>query len=268
MIIGYQAVYDLTYFDAIDYASNNQFDFVSFDLNVPRFYVERIQQTQLEKIRDYSEKKGVKLAFHAPGDNISLFADYPSIRKGIMEHYTNIINIAEKLNARHITLHCGEYPSLKKSNTNQDDFISEYSDYYSKVLYENLIELCSHIKNMYLCVENSNFNELTMNTLKTTFKNAPLSLTWDIAKTYDRKLNLDIRVENFMYNHLDRIREVHVHDVKKDFRSHQTIGCGDINFKKYQSVFIQPEIAITIEVRPREEATISKNKLLEIIGEK
>lgn len=57
MIIGYQVVYDLSFFDAIDYAKANDFDFVSFDLNVPRFYIDQLSQKELEEIREYSEKK-------------------------------------------------------------------------------------------------------------------------------------------------------------------------------------------------------------------
>lgn len=77
MKLGYQAVYDSNFFDAIDYASSNGVDFVSFDLNVPKFYIDSLSNEELETIKEYAEKRKVGLAFHAPGDNISLFSDYP-----------------------------------------------------------------------------------------------------------------------------------------------------------------------------------------------
>jgi len=49
MKTGYHAVYENNFFEAIDYAKN----------------------------------KSVDITFHAPGDNVSLFCDYPLIRDGI-----------------------------------------------------------------------------------------------------------------------------------------------------------------------------------------
>lgn len=267
MIIGYQAVYDLSYIDAIDYAKKNKFDFVSFDLNVPRFYIDQLTHKQLKEIREYSEKNEIAIAFHAPGDNISLFTDYPSIRNGILEHFTKIINAAEALNARHITLHPGIYPSLKKAYSKEDDFSKEYEEYFSRVIYENVLYLQEVSKNTMLCLENYNLTEITMNALDSILKDANLFLTWDIAKTYDSKLNCNAKVEEYMFKNKNRIKEIHIHDIIKDFRSHQRVGSGGINFKKYHEILNQSDIAITIEVRPREEALISRENLMQILGE-
>ena len=51
MTFGYQAVYDHDFLDAIDYAAANRFDYVSFDLNVPRFYIDRLDRAERERIR-------------------------------------------------------------------------------------------------------------------------------------------------------------------------------------------------------------------------
>lgn len=96
MKFGYQAVYDRDFFDAIGYAAANRFDYVSFDLNVPRFYVDRMADSDLDRLRRATERAGVGLAFHAPGDNVSLFSDYPAIREGIVKHFGRIIAAAEQ----------------------------------------------------------------------------------------------------------------------------------------------------------------------------
>ena len=47
--IGYQAVYDNLYLDALKYAKKNKFDYVQFDLNVPKFYLENLEKNELLK---------------------------------------------------------------------------------------------------------------------------------------------------------------------------------------------------------------------------
>lgn len=268
MITGYQAVYDADFQDAILYAANNGFDYVSFDLNVPRFYIDRLEDRKLEEIRSQAENLGIGLAFHAPGDNISLYADYPAIRKGILEHFTYIIHAVERLHARHVTIHPGACPSLKQVNKHEDDFADENRDYFQTVLFDNLSYLANQTQNVLLCIENFNFTPMTIEVVeKLLADNEKLFLTWDIAKTYDIKLRLDKAVEDFMWKHIDRIREVHAHDIIKGFRSHQIIGEGGLDFSRYSSVFIRPDISVTFEVRPREAARLSKDRLITLLDE-
>ncbi|MEN6356270.1 MAG: sugar phosphate isomerase/epimerase [Armatimonadota bacterium] len=265
-MFGYQAVYDDDFFDALDYAAKNGFDFVSFDLNVPRFYIDGLPDARLDEIRGYAVSKNVKPAFHAPGDNISLYTDYPAIRSGILEHFSSIITSAQHLQARHTTIHPGAYPSLKKFDAKNDDFVAAHRDYFSRMLYENVMHLADRAKDVLLCLENFNFTDITMETVDKLLANTDrLFLTWDIAKTYDRSLQKDEMVESFMLKHCDRIREIHIHDIIKDFRSHQIVGEGGIDFSQYADLLHRPDIAITIEVRPREAAKVSRDSIISML---
>lgn len=269
MISGYQAVYDQDFSDAIRYASDNEFEYVSFDLNVPRFYIDHLSDVELTKIRNQAESKGVRLAFHAPGDNISLYTDYPPIRRGIIEHFSSIILAAEKLNARHVTIHTGICPSLRQAHKKLDDFADDHRDYFRTVLYENISNLAEQVQSMFLCIENFNFTRLTMDTVDILLsENERLALTWDIAKSYDRELQRDEDVEDFMWKHCDRIREVHVHDIIKGGRSHQVVGEGGLEFVRYAPVLLRPDVAVTFEVRPREAALISRHRMLCMLKQK
>jgi sugar phosphate isomerase/epimerase len=87
-------------------------------------------------------------------------------------------------------------------------------------------------------------------------------LSWDIAKTYNRQIQLDTEVEDFMWKHSARIREIHAHDIIKNFRSHQIVGDGEIDFTRYLELFKRPEVAVTFEVRPREAALLSRDRLM------
>lgn len=262
MIFGYQAVYDRDMFDAIDYAAENSFDYVSFDLNVPRFYIDQTPAAELDRVRGYAETKGVGIAFHAPGDNISLYADYPAIRRGHLEHFGAIIAAAERLGARHVVVHTGAPPSLKQVGAAGDVFLEEHAEYFRSVLAENILHLADQTKSVSLCIENYQFSAMTMAVVeKVLAKSDRVSLTWDIAKTYNGQLELNKAVEDFMWKHAARVGEIHAHDIIKGYRSHQIVGDGGIDFTKYASLLRRADMAVTIEVRPREAAAISRDRL-------
>ncbi|MEI6915760.1 MAG: sugar phosphate isomerase/epimerase [Armatimonadota bacterium] len=263
MLCGYQAVYDTDFRDAIDYAKDNLFDYVSFDLNVPRFYIDRMTTLEMDSLRAHADEAKVGLAFHAPGDNVSLFSDYPAIRQGMQDHFGAIIDAAESLGARHLVVHAGIYPSFRMVRSSDEDFITEHETYYKAVLYDNFAYLAGRTKNILLCVENFQFSPLTMSVVDRLLGDTEqLSLTWDIAKTYDLDLALDEPVEEFMWKHRCRIREVHAHDTIRQYHSHQVVGEGGIDFTRYASVILSPDVGVTFEVRPREAATISRDHLI------
>ena len=77
MKTGYHVVYEDNYYEAIDHASANGFEFAQFDLNIPKFFLDGLSADHLMKIRDYAKNKNVTITFHAPGDNVSLSAITP-----------------------------------------------------------------------------------------------------------------------------------------------------------------------------------------------
>jgi sugar phosphate isomerase/epimerase len=100
--IGYHVVYDASFDDAIRYAAEHGFDYVQFGLNVPRFYLDDLNDAELDRIKDAARQHKVGISFHAPGDNISLYTDYARIRQGILDHFSMILTKARRLDAHHL----------------------------------------------------------------------------------------------------------------------------------------------------------------------
>jgi sugar phosphate isomerase/epimerase len=101
VLIGYHAVYDESYADALEFAASKGFDCVQFDLNVPHFSLHRLSAGERSRIRDLAARLGLRLSFHAPGDDVSLFTDHPGIRDAVLRHFAEIVGIAEEVGARH-----------------------------------------------------------------------------------------------------------------------------------------------------------------------
>jgi sugar phosphate isomerase/epimerase len=258
---GYHAVYENDYISAIDNAKKNGFEFVQFDLGVPKFFLDEFSDEDLIKIREHAKNQNIEITFHSPGDNVSLFCDYPLIRKGILDQFKLILKKVNIIGARHITIHGGEYPRFKKSGFKSDEFTDKA--HYEKVLYEIIKELINCSENVLICLENYKFNELIMDTAKKLIKEGyALYLTLDTAKMYNSNFKIDNEVFGFMETYKDFIREIHIHDFNEEFGSHQIVGTGIVDFSLFKEFLQSDNVYINFEIRPIEAAKISKDKLM------
>lgn len=266
MKTGYHAVYENDFFDAIDHAKLYGFDFVQFDLGIPRFFLDDLSEKDLLCIRNYAKEKEIEITFHAPGDNVSLFCDYPFIREGIIKQFQLIMHKASILEARHVTIHAGSYPMFKKSGTKYDDYTKEYKDYYENVLYENLKEIIKCSKNTMICLENYNFNSIIVEVIEKLIKNGfSIYLTLDTAKLYMKNLQMNNEIFNFYLNYKTFIRELHIHDKNETYGSHQMVGTGYIDFTKFLDFIRNEDTYINFEIRPIESAADAKRALEQIL---
>jgi sugar phosphate isomerase/epimerase len=260
MYIGYHAVFDPDYHDAIRYAADNGFDYVQFDLNVPRFFLERLSRGQARGLRQLTRDLGVGLSFHAPGDNVSLFTDYPSIRKGILAQFALILERANQAGARHLTVHPGFPPAFRKAGENHDAFRDAYREHYAAVLEENLRRIAARAGPMWICVENVGLLSTALPVVERLLGRS-ISLCWDIAKSQTQP-----EAEPYFRRNMGSVREVHVHDI--DARGqHAALGEGRLELKPYLEVIRREGVATTIEVRPREAARQSRDTLLQMLSE-
>jgi len=265
MKTGYHAVYSKDFFDGIDDARKYGFDFVQFDLGVPKFFLNKLTDEKLKDIATYADDKGITITFHAPGDNVGLFCDYPIIRKGILDEFSLILEKANKLNARHITFHAGNYSQFKKSGTKSNELNTSY---YEQILYDNIKHLIDRCGNVLICMENFMWNKVSLKVIKRLIDDGnALYLTIDIAKLYNDVTATSIIKNDYdlFVQYKDYIREMHIHDMNEEFKSHQTVGTGAIDFQLFKT-FLNNNVYLNFEVRPVEAAKTSKDNLARIWG--
>lgn len=258
---GYHSVYAETYFKGIDDAKKYGFDFVQFDLGVPAYFLNDLSKDKLTEIGKYAQNNSVEVTFHSPGDNTSLFSDYPLIRRGILDEFKAMLEKANIIGARHMTFHTGVYSKFKKSGEKAKPF---YEEHYEQILYENLETLIKSSGDVLVCVENDNLDDIGRHVIqRLTDENKKLYLTLDTAKLYisNGKLNeYDLR---FFEKNISRIREIHIHDKNDEFGSHQAVGEGYVDFAMFKS-FFNKDTYLNFEVRPVEAAKQGRDRLKKI----
>jgi sugar phosphate isomerase/epimerase len=265
---GYHAVYEENFRSAIKAAADYDFQYVQFDLNVPRFYIDRLNRRQLRDIESLSADSGIRISFHSPGDNISLFTDYPLVRKGLLDHLKLILEKANQLNAHHLTVHPLYPPSFRRADTLEDSFLSEHQSYFKDILKENLTQLIKTAGKVLIFVENFNLGNIAnMAISEMISKRTDIFLALDWAKMHTDGLAANEDQQSFYIEHKSLIRELHLHDMDIKGKSHLSPGQGSLDFKPLFRQFFDQSQCLTIEVRPVLEAAKAKGIFTQMIEE-
>jgi sugar phosphate isomerase/epimerase len=110
-------------------------------------------------------------------------------------------------------------------------------------------------------MENLDLDDIKRKVIKRFFdEGQPIYLTLDTAKMYSRNNELNKQDFDFFLEHKDRIREMHIHDLNKEYGGHQIVGNGFIDFSIFKQ-FVKNDVYINFEVRPIEAAMKSKNAI-------
>ena len=154
-----------------------------------------------------------------------------------------IIQKANLLEARHITVHAGAYPKFKKSGVMTDDYSAFHKEYYENILYENLKELISDSCGTLICLENYNADSLITDTAAKLIKNGcALYLTLDTAKMYTKDRQINHEIFTFYREYKTSIRELHIHDMNDPYGQHQIVGTGYVDFTLFREFMLHDNI--------------------------
>jgi sugar phosphate isomerase/epimerase len=93
-------VYDKDIIDATDFAIAHGFGFIVPDFMIPRFWPERFNLEERNKIRRYLDDRGISISYHAPSDNIYLGVAYPEVRKAVHTRMKLCLDLCQDLEAR------------------------------------------------------------------------------------------------------------------------------------------------------------------------
>jgi len=258
---GYHVVYDADICDAIGFAGRNGFGYIVPDLMIPRFFPERFGQPDRRRIREAAQSNNVSISFHAPSDYLNIGTLYPEVKQAVVSRMKLCMNFADDLQAQRFTVHVDPPYDFVLAGR-EGTFLKDHWNIYKNSIKEGILELVGNApKNLQVCVENDRLSKIVIEALEETLNSGKLFLTWDIPKSLTAKGRPVNEVEDFLTHHLDKVVECHIHDQKPGKPSHDAVGAGSINFQRYLRILIPTEVFFTIEVRPREAALKSLQRL-------
>lgn len=266
--LSYHAVYDDSIAAALHWAATNGFRGVQIPVQVPHFRVLELSQSECDEIEYLQRVRGLHLTLHAHDDNVSLFETDLRLRQGILEYYRKVFAAARRLHALLVTIHLGAPPRFPTAGSTGRKQPEQDLRSWSRAATENLQGLVEISRGEPLiCVENFSFTPDVQAVLQPFLDREELALCWDIAKCYDRKLNLDTEQEEFVLRNGEHVMQVHLHDIDVEGRSHRVIGTGVIDFAGHLQKLAEHNVLdFCIEVRPRESARASLEALKQMLA--
>ncbi|MDO9575207.1 MAG: sugar phosphate isomerase/epimerase [bacterium] len=261
--IGFQVLFDFKDpGEALDYAVEQGFSAIEFNMSSPAFFPENIS----EKTRRMLSISPIPVLLHAP-DGLSLFNLHRKPLEGIVDRLCEVIDLADEIKARCVTIHLGS--TFHISEGGQMKFMHKlFPKEYESALRYSLKRLSDYAKTKtFLCVENtSGFRyNLSHKVLKDFLSDEELYLTWDIGHTNRLKGEEREREERFMLEYAHLIKNCHIHDNSGGWDEHTVIGDGNIDFIHYLSKLEKLDTYFIIEVRPKERAVESYARLKKML---
>jgi len=251
---GYHVVYDRDIYEAIDFASNHGFGYIVPDLMIPRFWPERYTPSEVRGIRRRLDDRGVSISFHAPSDNLNLSAPYPEVRAGVLSRMKRCLGLARDLGADRFTIHPSEPPDFA-SGGRAGTYLRDHWGLYADALKNSIEEVLREAGTVQVCVENEPLTPFVEDVLEEVMTKKPLFLTLDAPKALSAEKGAPPeRVEAFYERHMDRVREVHLHDRRPGGTYHDVLGQGEVDVGKTIRTFAPLNVHFTLEIRPREGA--------------
>jgi sugar phosphate isomerase/epimerase len=264
--VSYHAVYDKSILDALKYAHRNGFAGIQLAVEVPHLSFESLSEEELQKITSFVEATGTRISIHAPDEATSLFQYSKFLRQGVKEYFHALFDLAARVKAQIITIHTGVMLSFKTDTALVISVPAVDLPIFKDMVIKNLDTLLKMADNRFgICVENVALDAFTLSILQPYLDNQRLALCWDLAKSWDNPI-----VEQFYLKNLRHIKQVHLHDVRREKksnrRSHLVIGTGEIDFLRYFNELSEVDVLdYCIEVRPREKAKESLEALRKLL---
>jgi len=266
--ISYHAVYDQSIIDSLYYAKENGFAGVQIAVETPHLSFENLSNNQCDKIRTICEKQDLYLTIHGPDMITSLFAYNYHLKEGILSYYNDLFTFAEKVDARIITIHLGDYTKFPTDTEPKIEIPEGDLKIFEKTLHNNLRTLLELANNRFIiCIENYGFTPLILDVIQPYLKKEALWLCWDLPKTDNPNIKKTSDLQEFFLKNIKSVKQVHLHDISSHGKSHKVISSGVLDFKNFfNKLEISTIMDFCIEVRPREKAKESLANLKHLIN--
>ncbi len=262
----YHAVYEPTIAEALRFAAEDGFAGVQIAVESPHLAPDRLDRAERERIDAIRRELSLRISLHAPDEACSLLQTSPSLRDGSEAYLRELIDFAGEVGAELIVVHPGRIAGYRTDERPERSIPAQDVSLYRAALRENLSRLADLAADrVTVCVENHGWCDWIMDELDEALQAGRVALCWDIAKAFDPAGRVCAEVDAFCRRHIDRVRQVHLHDIRQGV-SHRAIGTGALPWERLLAPLVSARVEeFCIEVRPRAAARASREALLGMI---
>ncbi len=228
---------------AFEFASVNGFHHIELLMDHPKYYF-----LSYAEILELKGSYDLEVLIHAPATFTNFLSISKSVRKASYCELERVLNLAERCDAKLVTVHLGWNPGFITA----EGFVFQpelYEKHNYKVITEEFYVFAKNYGEL-ISIENTISGTSVEKALEFLIENTEVSLTFDAGHNNIRKN--EIFLKNF-----DRVRNVHLHDNDGNRDTHSTLGTGTVDFSFLRSY----KGYATLEVREEKAIIESRNWL-------
>ncbi|MFX0162372.1 MAG: sugar phosphate isomerase/epimerase family protein [Candidatus Hodarchaeota archaeon] len=222
---------------------------------------EKIESKEIKNLKEILNSLELQPSIHATFIDINIASFHSSIRKASIKRIQSCLNLASKLDAKWVTVHCGHFlptplatleSALKMSLNSLKEIASKAEELDLKIGLENK-ECTRNYRNIFINAEEGLW-------LLENIEKDCVGFIFDFGHANICKNNL----ADFYRKLKEKLIAVHVHDNNGNFDQHLPVGQGTINFE--QILKIKTPENIVIECDEEKQIITSKNAIEKIVN--
>ena len=217
--------------------------FIEMNMNLPQYQVQTMDAARLNRVaREY----GISYTIHL--DETMNIADFnPYIRDAHIRTTLETIELAKRLEIPVLNMHMplGVYFTLPERKVY---LLGEYPEEYRKNATE-FRDACAQAigdSGIKICIENwAGYTPWQIPVLDTLLESPAFGLTFDVGHNFCIK-NQD---EPVILGRKEKLRHMHLHDVRDGNRDHQALGTGDLDITKCLNLARERNCTVVVEAK-------------------
>lgn len=217
--------------------------FVEINMNLPQFQIQAMDPAQMARIsRDY----GIGYTIHLD-ENMNIADFNPYIRDAYLRTTAQTVELAKRLEIPVLNMHMplGVYFTLPDRKAYLlEEHSAEYLDHVRA--FRDLCHREIGGSGVKICVENwAGYRPWQLPALDALLESDAFGLTYDVGHDFciggaDGKVILERQ---------EKLRHMHLHDVKYGTRDHQALGTGELNIGKCLSLARDRDCSVVVETK-------------------
>ena len=217
--------------------------FVEINMNLPQY---QIQIMDAGRMRQIMARYGVGLTIHLD-ENMNIADFNPYVADSYIRTTVETIELAKKLEMPVLNMHMplGVYFTLPEGKVY---LLERYADQY-RARAEQFRDACTAAigdSGVKICVENwSGYTPWQLSALDCLLESPAFGLTFDVGHNLCKQ-GAD---EPLILARREKLRHMHLHDVKDGARDHQALGTGVLDIEKYLNLAQSCEASVVVETK-------------------
>ncbi len=231
--------------------------FLELNMNLPQYQIQTMDPGHLKAV---AEEFGISYTIHLD-ENMNIADFNPYVAQAYTRTVLDTITLAKTLEIPVLNMHMpqGVYFTLPDRKVY---LLGQYRERYleSTKRFRDACTAAIGDRGVHICIENwSGYTDWQVPVLDALLESPAFGLTFDVGHNFCKQ-GAD---EPLILARKEKLRHMHLHDVRDGVRDHQALGTGELNVPRYLNLAKRQNTSVVVETKTVDGLRASANWLKE-----